>query len=120
MMFHVGQRVVCVGDFSHLAGEVWADTHCIAFPVQGQVYTVRKLVQRVVDGGESAYAIMLDEVINMPCLLDKKCEGGWFEIDDPRLTKPDEIAFDARDFRPLIVVEDFMSAGISASPKVAA
>jgi len=108
-MFHVGQKVVCVGDFSELASEMWARELCIEFPEKGLVYCVRRVVQRPCGGDETGYAIMLDEILNMKNLLDRECEGGFIEMGSKRALPPDEIAFASVDFRPLITVEKFMT-----------
>ena len=107
-MFHVRQKVVCIGDYTDNASMWWAQELCIEFPERGGVYTVRRIVQRQNGVDETAYGIMLEEILNVKALLDKMGEGGEFELGDRRLQAPDEMAFNSLDFRPLITVENFV------------
>lgn len=110
-MFTVGQKVVCVADYSEFEATEWAQALGTDFPRTGEVYTVRRVVHRV-QAGESGYGIMLAEVLNMEHALDKKGVGGMETPPDD--TFVDEIAFNSVDFRPLITVEDFVDTSANA------
>lgn len=105
-MFSVGQKVVCIFDFSEFAAQPWADQLCIEMPVKGAIYTVRRVVQRI-QCGDGVYGIMVAEILNMPNALDKGGEGGNIRYDSGRLmAEPDEIAFDSAAFRPIVTAEN--------------
>lgn len=110
VMFHVGQKVACVSDFGDIACKPWAVDLGIEFPVKDEVYTVRRVVQRPCGDGDTAYGILLEEVLNLPNRMDRLGEGGVIEAGGPRDCGVDEVAFDVRDFRPLITVGQFVAA----------
>lgn len=100
-MFHVGQKVICISDFGDIGRMPWAIDLAIEFPAKDAVYTVRRIVQRPCGEGDTAYGILLEEVWNIPCRMDRLGEGGFIEECGPRDGGVDEIAFDSHDFRPL-------------------
>lgn len=103
-MFKVGQKVVCIREMDR---RWWADALCIEMPVKGEVYTVRRIVQRPIDGDTGA-GIMLEEILNMPVSLTDDSAGGYQPSD--KIVGIDETAFWVGDFRPLITVEQFATA----------
>lgn len=113
-MFHVGQKVVFIADYSHHATSAWADMLSIEMPVTGRVYTVRRIVQRI-QCGDGVYGIMLAEVLNMANALDTGGVGGMDVPLDRMAAEPDEVAFDSADFRPLVSAEQ-SSAIQTAAP----
>jgi hypothetical protein len=96
--FVVGQKVVCVGDYSVCEAEEWAVVFGIEFPKLGMVYTVRNLVVRPYSEDDDAVGLLLDEVLNLPNPCHRDEDGGM---------KPTSECFDAEmawfheDFRPL-------------------
>lgn len=76
-MFHIGQKVVCVGTFTH--GGYGTEK----LPTEGGVYTIRDLIR--IDGGE--LGLRVEEVINPPM----QYQQGYVEA-----------CFNARFFRPVI------------------
>lgn len=106
-MFSVGQKVVFIADYSDVAKTWWANDLCLEFPTTGQIYTVRRVVQRI-QNGDGCYGIMLAEVLNMENALDQNGVGGRMEM--TANTMIDEVAFDSADFRPLIEAEIDKSA----------
>lgn len=109
-MFAIGQKVVFIADYSEAARTKWADDLCIDFPLTGQVYTVRRVVQRVMNG-DGVYGIMLAEILNMENALDYTGVGGHIEMTSK--TVIDEVAFDSSDFRPLVEAEVMANAKAS-------
>lgn len=108
-MFKIGQRVVFIGDYSEQAKEDWAIHLGTEMPETGGIYTVRRTVQRQNGPDDTAYGLLLEEILNLPSFCDKHGEGG-IGLDASRLTAaPEEVAFNARDFRPLIRAEDFIT-----------
>lgn len=75
MTFHVGQRVVCI-DASRMVAH-----HCERLPVQGEVYTIRDIIEW--PGGTG---LQFHEIVNSP----KRYPEGFIECD-----------FVARRFRPV-------------------
>jgi hypothetical protein len=74
MMFHVGQKVVCVDEFDFIEPDEVP-------PVKGHVYTIRGMT----DKGEGLF-IVLEEIVNLPRQYDE----GFAEAE-----------FDAECFRPV-------------------
>lgn len=105
--FYIGQKIICVGDYSKAAEEFWARELCIEFPTAGQVYTVRGITRRPY-GDDELCGVLLEEVLNMPTTLDASGVGGYLAEDDPNNLGPGEIAFLEDDFRPLLKVADFV------------
>lgn len=102
-MFKIGQKVVCIADYSSSYQEKWAILFGTEFPQQGQVYTVRGVNVRPYQD-DVATGILLHEILNMKNPLHRW--GGDVDEDDPSIMH-DEIAWLSSDFRPLITVEQF-------------
>lgn len=83
--WRVGQRVVCVQEFSD-ATALYALALGVALPRKGAVYRIR----RIVDGGASLF-LLLEEIVN-PRVPTRTLHGA--AIDEP--------GFAARAFRPIV------------------
>jgi hypothetical protein len=105
--FHIGQKVVCIVDYSSMLQEEWAQLFDADVPLKGGVYTVRSVTLRPY-GDDECYGILLEEVINLQTNLDGSGKGGYVAEDDPNIIGVGEMAFLEDDFRPLITVSDFV------------
>lgn len=96
--FHVGQRVVCIGDFTVLSNEEWAVLLEVRFPAVGTVYTIREMRPGINGDEEESVGLILDEIENPE--VPTATVGGT-DIDQRR-TKLQEPSFDCRGFAPLV------------------
>lgn len=105
--FHVGQKVVCVGDDVASGPEGHVVLTPIILPVKGQIYTVRSIEIGLVKGEP---CLRLDEIADQTA--DVLADGEIWEV---------QIVFDASDFRPLVKRKSDISqfqAMLNYRPKV--
>lgn len=95
--FQIGQKVVCVGDYTETSKQEWAVILDVQFPKLGSVYTIREMRPGVNGAEDESVGLVLDELENSehPTSI-----LGGVDIDERRTVKQ-EPAFDWRDFRPL-------------------
>ncbi len=86
--FHVGQKVVCVGDDLASVPEGYVLLTPLVLPVKGKIYTVRSIEIGLVRGEA---CLRLEEIEDQTA--EVLAEGELWEI---------EIVFDASYFRPLV------------------
>lgn len=104
-MFHVGQKVVCIGEFRNEDAWVY-DEMGVTLPVRGEVYTVREVRQELSDD-DVACGLLLVEIVNPILPRHRSSKAGAFPVDDKGCLPDGETLFGAPGFRPLITVEDF-------------
>jgi hypothetical protein len=82
--WHLGQRCVCIRDFS---GEARAYPAKVSWPVKDQILTIRGIDKRISNRGSEVLGLLFEEITN-PILL----------LSDGTTREP---AFGDWDFRPL-------------------
>lgn len=111
-MFHVGQKVVCIAEFRKEDAWVY-DALGVTLPVKGEVYTVREVRQELADDDVS-YGLLLVEIVNPTVPRHRSTVAGHFAADDKGWLPDGESLFACIGFRPLITVEDFVTADTPA------
>ncbi len=97
--FVVGQKVVCIVDYSVADTEEWAVLFGIEFPLFGVVYTVREITIRPFGEHDEVVGILLSEILNLPNPCHRNVIGGEQPSDE---CFDAEIAWHQDDFRPLV------------------
>lgn len=95
--FQIGQKVVCVGDFTTMSQEPWAVLLDIKFPASGAVYTIREMRPGISSVEEESVGLLLEEIENPTTASTTK---GGVDVDANKV-KIQEISFDCSEFEPL-------------------